>query len=369
MSALVVPERQVLLEFPDDPTYSLHHRVLFVRVQDALWVVGSPDYEVGVRDLGTHPERVTTLVLGAPWPREVDAAQVYPFQDQGDLDARPLVMRRTARQLAEVLGAEGMDEDEISKVWVAVQSKDWISAGTEVGLPLTDDVTRFQVLCDYGLALSPTGPEPVIVQHMTLEEKSEFVGTPQANLRVLGDSRDQGGRRHLRFRDAVALPRETEFEDWPHLGSRATKEFLTNIRDGSGNLENYHTNWVRRSGVTEGSAVCHSHAILCESLRLFISYDQVDVSNLAGVEQIVRRIVQDERAVRKNPKHPDYSGLEFVLNQTTDVSGAASTAVFNRWYAKAQRDEAVVLKNARQRNQATNWRTTRKGERSLLAKQ
>ena len=65
---------------------------------------------------------------------------------------------------------------------------------------------------------------------MTLGEKSEFVGTPQADLRVLGDSRDHGGRRHLRFRDAVALLRETEFEDWPHLGSRATKEFLTSIR-------------------------------------------------------------------------------------------------------------------------------------------
>ena len=81
---------------------------------------------------------------------------------------------------------------------------------------------------------------------------------------------------------------------------------------------------------------------------MFICYDQVDVRNLAGVEQIVRRIIQDERAVRKNPKHPDYSGLEFVLNQTTDVSGAASTTVFNRWYAQTQRDEAVVLKNARQ---------------------
>ena len=41
-------------------------------------MVGSPDYEVGVRDLGTHPERVVPLVRGAPWPRGVDAAQVYP---------------------------------------------------------------------------------------------------------------------------------------------------------------------------------------------------------------------------------------------------------------------------------------------------
>ena len=112
------------------------------------------------------------------------------------------------------------------------------------------------------------------------------------------------------------------------------------------NSRNHHTNWVRRSGVSESSAVCHSHAILCEFLQLFISYDQVDVSNLAGVEQIVRRIIQDERAVPKNPKHPDYSGLEYVLNRTTDVSGAASTAIFNRWYAQTQRDEAAVLKSA-----------------------
>ena len=95
-------------------------------------------------------------------------------------------------------------------------------------------------------------------------------------------------------------------------------------------------------------AICHSHAILCESLQLLICYDQVDVSNLAKAEQIVRRIIQDGRAIRKNPKHPDYSGLEFVLNQTTDLSGAATTAVFNRWYTQIQRDEAAVLMNARQ---------------------
>ena len=62
MSALNIPERQILCQFPDDPTFTLHHRVLFVRIRDALWVVGTPDYEVGVRDLGAYPERVTHLV-------------------------------------------------------------------------------------------------------------------------------------------------------------------------------------------------------------------------------------------------------------------------------------------------------------------
>ena len=96
---------------------------------------------------------------------------------EGDLEARLVGMRRDARQIAEVLGAEGRDEDEVSKVWVAIQSKDWISAGTEVGLLLIDGATRFQALGDYGLALSLAGSEPVIIQRMTLEEKAEIVVT------------------------------------------------------------------------------------------------------------------------------------------------------------------------------------------------
>ena len=85
--------------------------------------------------------------------------------------------------------------------------------------------TRFQVLGDHGLALSPASSEPVIIQRMTLEEKAEIVVTPQLDLWVLGDSRDQGGRRHPRFRDAVALLRDREFEDWPHSAVGPRKSF------------------------------------------------------------------------------------------------------------------------------------------------
>ena len=155
MSALNVPERQILSQFPDDPTFTLH-RVRFVRIRDALWVVGTPEYEVGVRDLGACPERVTPLVRAAPGPSSVDAAQIYFFQNEGNLEARLVEMRHNARQIAEVLGAEGVDQDEVPNAWVAIQSTDWISAGTEVGPPLTDDVARFQALGDDGLLLSPT---------------------------------------------------------------------------------------------------------------------------------------------------------------------------------------------------------------------
>ena len=88
MSALNILERQILLQFPDDPTFTLHHRVLFVRIRDALWVVGTPDYEVGVRDLGAYPARVTPLARAAPWPSSVDPSVIYSFQGEGNVEAR-----------------------------------------------------------------------------------------------------------------------------------------------------------------------------------------------------------------------------------------------------------------------------------------
>ena len=84
-----------------------------------------------------------------------------------------------------------------------------------------------------------------------------------------------------------------------------------------------------------------------------------------------RRIIQDERAVRKNPKHPDYSGLEFVLKHTTDVSGAASTAVFNRWNAQTQREDAAGQHREELANEAKrqNGGGRGKGSDPLPAKQ
>ena len=98
-------------------------------------------------------------------------------------------------------------------------------------------------------------------------------------------------------------------------------------------------------GLPGRRAIHFTKGFLKSKPQRFNSYDQVDVSNLAKVKQIAHRIIQDEHDVRKNPNHRD-SGLEFVLNQTTDVSGAASTTVFNRRYVQTRRDEAVVSKNA-----------------------
>ena len=40
-----------------------------------------------------------------------------------------------------------------------------------------------------------------------------------------------------------------------------------------------------------------------------IAYDQIDAPNLASIKLVGRRILQIQRAVKRSPKHPDFSDL------------------------------------------------------------
>ena len=131
----------------------------------------------------------------------------------------------------------------------------------------------------------------------------------QLDLRTLEDFRDQGDRRHLQFRNAVVVRCETKFEVWSNLGCRATKGILNSI------------------------------------LQRFFSYDQVDVSNLAWVKQIVHHIILDEHDIWKNAKHR-YSGTEFVFNQVYAMPETATAVVFRLGYVQTQRRAAVKLVEA-----------------------
>ena len=130
-------------------------------------------------DLSAYPERVSLLAVWMSFKN-------YSFQDERNLEAQ-LIRRRNGRQIVEVVGAEGVD-DEVPNVWVAIQSKTgfwqepkWVSCSPMM-LP---DSRPFVVIANW--------IGGVIIQRMTLEEKAEIVMTLQLDFRVLGDKRDQGG--------------------------------------------------------------------------------------------------------------------------------------------------------------------------------
>eukprot|EP00959_Pyramimonas_sp_CCMP1952_P408650 8564165-Pyramimonas_sp.AAC.1 len=64
-------------------------------------------------------------------------------------------------------------------------------------------------------------------------------------------------------------------------------------------------------------------------------------------EQLVRRLIQHELAVERDAKHPDYSGLGYMLAGPTEDRGGVAVPKFTKWVAEKQHQRAFTLKQPR----------------------
>ena len=80
--------------------------------------------------------------------------------------------------------------------------------------------------------------------------------------------------------------------------------------------------------------------------------DQLDVSSLASGEFLARWAVQIEVAVSRNPRHPDYSGLDIMFGAPTSAAGKAETATFSEWISAKMKDKSAVFKYEQQFREA-----------------
>lgn len=107
------------------------------------------------------------------------------------------------------------------------------------------------------------------------------------------------------------------FSDWPHRGPKAAKEFLESGLESGGDLTAYHAAFMRKSGLSD-----HGKNLL-QILWLSSSYDQLDVSNIAAMEHVVRRVLEIQIAVRRNPKHPTFDSFDCNTRGSVDEVGGA----------------------------------------------
>ena len=165
--------------------------------------------------------------------------------------------------------------------------------------------------------------------------------------RILPVKRNDQGRRHCSLLDHANAAVEVSMEDWPHPGPRAYKELVTSVADSAVSWSQYHSEWVKSSGVSDGTSLVHEHRSLCASFHLLHSVDQCNGANLASVELLARRLIQIEMATERNSKAPDFSGLSVVLATPTSESGAAVTRQFTEWVSSRQKDRAQIMKQQR----------------------
>lgn len=337
---LDIAEPQVIIEFPeDDNAFYWHHRVLLKRVNGPRWIGLTPDEELVITDLDEM--RHIVLERHAEFPR-AQRPYVYCFDEvsRAALDAH----KRRAATMAALLGQEADIEIE-QMIWVFSETN-----RDDFG----DTVADYQ-WSESGVSLHNKGVviiegAEVFVERIPAKDKKEWklkkLGD-SVDLRLLGDHVDKAGKRKLDLSEAVALFKNSDIDDFPLAGVRGFKELHDAIATAGISWTQYHSEWVSLSGVAEGSAVCHTHRVLAEVFRLMHSWDQLDGSNLACGEQLARWLIQTETAVERNPRHPDFSGLDIVIGAPISREGKAETRKFSEWITNRMEQRSKIWKHER----------------------
>ncbi|CAK0862617.1 unnamed protein product, partial [Prorocentrum cordatum] len=144
------------------------------------------------------------------------------------------------------------------------------------------------------------------------------------------------------------LATDPKFADWPFEGPSAARELITDVAAAGLELHLYPTWWESRGGVKSQGSVAREVRLGFDYLRIMQSYDQLNLQALASAELRCRRVIVRQRAARRNPKAPDFTGLEKVAQSNFDESGGLRVTEFDKYMAEQQKTSGTVLKSPRQ---------------------
>lgn len=169
-------------------------------------------------------------------------------------------------------------------------------------------------------------------------------------------------------RDPRLLPLPAAVGEWPifreanaALDQTATSQIHGSIFDGNSAADEVCENIVssgldpsaygaqfltntRASPKMSGSNELQYHLY---GLWLMACVDRVDGRRNAMAEHICRRVLQQQAAIRKDPKAPSYESLGPYMEHASDSSGIMKVPKFIKHVAEQNRDDANVLKQQR----------------------
>ena len=166
--------------------------------------------------------------------------------------------------------------------------------------------------------------------------------------RLIGDTRDSSKTRFVSFKDSRGRMSEGKLEGRPLKAKRILKEAGNSIRDaGQGPWDDLHTIRGKRSGVADRSSSAREHRHIRVTLRTMQMYDQLDLTNVAGCECLGRRLWQLEVTTERNPRLPDFEGLDVDLDVAVGEVGSKVFPKFDSWFGEQPKAEAVYLRACR----------------------
>jgi hypothetical protein len=344
---LDVPERQIMVHYPDD-NIVWHSRLLLLKLDGGRWIWATPDFSIQVHDVSLL--RIRALAWDVAVPPEFRPCYIFDPLELGELAH----LRTEARHLAGVLGVAApapIPGAPADALWLYGDPGCEIF-GQEVASDVMGNPAKVVTKGGCGGLVKSTDSfgdtRWAFVERVLPADRSDWLDDKRSGAgrdACLNEvSRQQDGAWHVLLREAAQTMRGSPQPGWLFKGPPATKEVLNAIVATGLELPSYQNHWKMSSGVSPNSGICIEHGLLLTFLWMMVTCDQLDVLNIAAAELMPMRVLIIQRSVRRNPRSPDFEGLACFFANTLDPSGRLVTQEFDRYMSEVQTMYAQIMK-------------------------
>ena len=167
--------------------------------------------------------------------------------------------------------------------------------------------------------------------------------------RTLSISRDGEGARFKEFRSAVQECKSVDFQDWPVSGPRTVKHVITQMINNGGSALGHHQQWRVACKMQPTDGPAQEHESWSRVLDAMLCYDQLDVTNLAAAELVVRSIQRLEEKHNHKMVSTDDAGESalFMGAAAGARAGLVISPKLTEWIGAEMQKEALVAKERR----------------------
>lgn len=326
-----------------------HARLLLALVDQNLWVILTPDgdiYAEEVSDGNMDWSAWRVWPMGSPVPFGVDPALIHDFHPP------------PADAVLQQLFQEGCHHAHQERVRLGINNAAPAPHGAGggvmgVGGPVVPVGGGGGGPAVPNLA-GGGGPAMAADGHAALAAAINVGGADPAaahadDARTLAISRDVDGLRFKEFRVAVQESKPTEFSDWPISGPRTVKYVLSQMLDHGGSAMGHHQAWRVACKLQPTDAPAMEHEAWSKVLQTLMTYDQVDVTNLAGGEMIVRALqrIEEKHKFKLSAVDDAGEGALFMGSSSGSRVGSIICPKLTEWIGSEMQKEALVAKERR----------------------
>lgn len=348
----------VKYDIPGDPTW--HSRLLLAHVTDGEWIILTPQGDIYAEDLSPdnldiYGWRAFDPNVGVPYG--IDPNHVHDFTHRPGQAAIPNLINEGLVHASHERLRRGIPAPVAPNPAAALAA---VGGGAPAGgalvAPLAGGAANpAPAPLGGGGGAAPAAAAPAAPAGAAPQGALQGLnmvpggGGDAEDARTLSISRDGDGVRFKDYRVAVQESRMVTFADWPINGPRTVKHVITQMVNHGGSPSGHSQAWrvACRMQPTDGPAM--EHDSWCRVLEAMIVYDQLDTTNLASAELVVRAIQRlEEKHKHKIASNEDAGeGSLFMGTSGGSRSGLIIDPKLTEWIGSEMQKEALVAKERR----------------------